>query len=54
MANIVELTDFSAPRLDAYVRLTGPLVWKHPAEDFNMGSQLIVHESQVAIFFRNG
>ena len=30
------------------------LVWKHPVEDFNMGSQLIVHESQVAIFFRDG
>ncbi len=30
------------------------LVWKHPIEDFNMGSQLIVHESQEAIFFRNG
>ena len=28
------------------------LVWKHPIEDFNMGSQLIVHESQEAIFFR--
>ncbi len=30
------------------------LVWKHPIEDFNMGSQLIVHESQEAIFFRDG
>ena len=30
------------------------LVWKHPIEDFNVGSQLIVHESQEAIFFRNG
>lgn len=30
------------------------LIWKHPIEDFNMGSQLIVHESQEAIFFRNG
>ncbi|MBQ8579872.1 MAG: SPFH domain-containing protein [Oscillospiraceae bacterium] len=29
-------------------------VWKHPIEDFNMGSQLIVHESQEAIFFMNG
>src|SRR5699024_9665847 len=26
------------------------LVWKHPIEDFNLGSQLIVHESQEAIF----
>lgn len=29
-------------------------VWKHPIEDFNLGSQLIVHESQEAIFFMNG
>lgn len=30
------------------------LVWKHQIEDFNFGSQLIVHESQEAIFFRDG
>jgi membrane protease subunit (stomatin/prohibitin family) len=30
------------------------LVWKHPVEDFNIGSQLIVHETQEAIFFRDG
>lgn len=29
-------------------------IWKHPIEDFNYGSQLIVHESQEAIFFKNG
>ena len=29
-------------------------VWKHPKEDFNTNSQLIVHESQEAIFFANG
>lgn len=29
-------------------------VWKHPIEDFNFGSQLIVHESQEAIFFKDG
>lgn len=29
-------------------------IWKHPAEDFNTNSQLIVHESQEAIFFLNG
>jgi len=29
-------------------------VWKHPIEDFNLGSQLIVHESQEAIFMLNG
>ncbi len=30
------------------------LVWKHPIEDFNLGSQLIVHETQEAVFFRDG
>ena len=29
-------------------------VYKHPSEDFNTGSQLIVHESQEAVFFRDG
>ena len=29
-------------------------VWKHPVEDFNSLTQLIVHESQEAIFFMNG
>ena len=29
-------------------------IWKHPCEDFNTSSQLIVHESQEAIFFLNG
>ena len=30
------------------------LVWKHPAEDFNTHSRLIVHESQVAILYKDG
>ena len=29
-------------------------VWKHPCEDFNTMSQLIVHESQEAVFMMNG
>ena len=29
-------------------------IWKSPIEDFNSGTQLIVHESQEAIFFMNG
>ena len=29
-------------------------VWKHPSVDFNTSAQLIVHESQEAIFFYNG
>lgn len=30
------------------------LIWKHPCENFNSLTQLIVHESQEAIFFMNG
>jgi len=30
------------------------LVWKSPMEDFNTGTQLIVHQSQEVIFFQNG
>ena len=29
-------------------------IWKHPCEDFNTTTQLIVHESQEAVFFLNG
>lgn len=29
-------------------------IWKHPSEDFNSFTQLIVHESQEAVFFMNG
>ena len=29
-------------------------IWKHPSEDFNSLTQLIVHESQEAVFFMNG
>ena len=29
-------------------------IWKHPCEDFNSGTQLIVHESQEAVFYMNG
>lgn len=29
-------------------------IWKHPIEDFCMGSQVVVHESQEAVFFRDG
>ncbi len=39
------------------IKYEGPadvLVWKHPAEDFNTSSQLIVHESQEAILFKDG
>ena len=46
-----------AKGLASVIKYEGPnnvLVWKHPIEDFNLGSQLIVHESQEAIFFRDG
>lgn len=39
------------------IKYEGPndvLVWKHPIEDFNTSSQLIVHESQEAILFKDG
>jgi len=29
-------------------------IWKHPCEDFNTTTQLIVHQSQEAVFFING
>ena len=29
-------------------------IWKHPCEDFNTLSQLVVHESQEAILFKDG
>ncbi|WP_031547356.1 SPFH domain-containing protein [Oribacterium sp. FC2011] len=29
-------------------------VWRHPIQDFNMGSELLVHESQEAIFMVDG
>ncbi|MBQ7063895.1 MAG: SPFH domain-containing protein [Firmicutes bacterium] len=29
-------------------------IWKYPSEDFNSMTQLIVHESQEAVFFANG
>ena len=29
-------------------------IWKHPCEDFNILTQLIVHENQEAVFFMNG
>ena len=49
-----------APKTDGLVSIikyegnNDTLVWKHPTKDFKYGSQLIVHESQEAIFFRDG
>ncbi|GHU83081.1 hypothetical protein FACS1894196_2400 [Clostridia bacterium] len=39
------------------LRYTGgasTLIWKHPVEDFNSGTWLIVDESQEAVFYLNG
>ncbi|HIH35721.1 MAG TPA: SPFH domain-containing protein [Methanosphaera sp.] len=39
------------------IKYEGPndvFVWKFPGEDFNTSSQLIVHESQEAVFFKDG
>lgn len=43
--------------IEKIIKYEGPndvIVWKHPIEDFNTKSQLIVHESQEAILFKNG
>lgn len=46
MADIVQVISYEGDN--------GAFIWKSPIEDFNTGSQLIVHESQEAIFFMNG
>lgn len=46
MANIVNIIKYEGDNQT--------FVWKHPIEDFNTQTQLIVHESQEAIFFMNG
>ena len=42
------------PSVIKYEGDNNTFVWKHPIEDFYYGSQLIVHESQEAIFFKDG
>lgn len=49
-----DVSQSGAVSIIKYEGANDTLVWKHPLEDFNMGSQLIVHESQEVIFFRNG
>ena len=46
MARICELIKYEGDN--------STFIWKHPSEDFNSMTQLIVHESQEAIFFMNG
>ena len=46
MSNICEVLKYEGDN--------STFIWKHPSEDFNSMTQLIVHESQEAIFFMNG
>ncbi len=45
------------PKITDIIKYEGDnstFVWKHPCEDFNSLTQLIVHENQEAVFFMNG
>lgn len=46
MSNIAEIIKYEGDN--------STFIWTHPCEDFNSLTQLIVHESQEAIFFMNG
>lgn len=46
MSNIAEIIKYEGDN--------STFIWKHPCEDFNSLTQLIVHESQEATFFMNG
>ena len=46
MANIADIIKYEGDN--------STFIWKHPCEDFNTTTQLIVHESKEAIFFLNG
>jgi hypothetical protein len=30
------------------------IVWRYPSEDITWGAQLVVHEYELAVFFRDG
>ena len=49
-----EIRDAGTPVVIRYEGDNKTFVWKHPVTDFVTGSQLIVHESQEAIFLRDG
>ena len=49
-----EVRDAAIPAVISYEGDNKTFVWKHPVTDFVTGSQLIVHESQEAVFLRNG
>lgn len=46
MANVIDVIKYEGDNKT--------FIAKYPLEDFNCGSQLIVHESQEAVFFRDG
>ena len=51
------LGGFSMAQIAEIIKYEGDnstFIWKHPCEDFNSLTQLIVHESQEAVFFMNG
>ena len=57
VAELVKKEQIKKDGLASIIKYEGDnetLVWKHPIEDFNYGSQMIVHESQEAVFFRDG
>ena len=50
----IEARAAGVPAVISYEGDNHTFVWKHPMTDFVTGTQLIVHESQEAIFFCNG
>lgn len=57
VAEQVMIEDLKKSGLASTIKFEGDqhnLIWKHPIEDFCLGSQLIVDESQEAIFYRDG
>ena len=46
MANIISVIKYEGDNQT--------FIWRHHITDFNLGTQLIVHESQDAVFFRDG
>lgn len=53
----IEKTNIQKKNVVSLIKYEGDnntFVWKHPIEDFKLGSQLIVHESQEAVLFCGG
>lgn len=57
LLNNIAKGEFSMAQIADVIKYEGDnttFIWKSPLEDFNSMTQLIVHESQEAIFFMNG